>query len=256
MGLQPGQSLLGKKVDVVFIGSCTNSRISDLRLAASLLKGRNVDTGTRVMVVPGSQDVKKQAESEGLDKIFREAGAEWREAGCSMCIAMNGDQLEPGQYAVSTSNRNFEGRQGKGGRTFLASPLTAAAAAITGKVTGRAVDAAGRKLTMAEFTTLTSRVVLLPVNNIDTDQIIPARFLKATDKSSMGDNLFADWRYNNDGSPKPDFVLNKPESSGAQILFAGDNFGCGSSREHAPWALTGYRIPSCHQHLVRRHLPQ
>jgi 3-isopropylmalate/(R)-2-methylmalate dehydratase large subunit len=135
MDLQPGQSLLGKKVDVVFIGSCTNSRISDLRLAASLLKGRKVDPQTRVMVVPGSQDVKRQAEQEGLDKIFKEAGAEWREAGCSMCIAMNGDQLQPGQYAVSTSNRNFEGRQGKGGRTFLASPLTAAASALSGRIT-------------------------------------------------------------------------------------------------------------------------
>jgi 3-isopropylmalate/(R)-2-methylmalate dehydratase large subunit len=135
MGLQPGQKLLGKKVDVVFIGSCTNSRISDLRLAAGLLKGRKVAENTRVMVVPGSQDVKKQAELEGLDTIFKDAGAEWREAGCSMCIAMNGDQLQPGQYAVSTSNRNFEGRQGKGGRTFLASPLTAAAAAITGQIT-------------------------------------------------------------------------------------------------------------------------
>jgi 3-isopropylmalate/(R)-2-methylmalate dehydratase large subunit len=135
MGLQPGQSLLGQKVDVVFIGSCTNSRISDLRLAASLLKGRKVDERTRVMVVPGSQEIKKQAEQEGLDKIYKEAGAEWREAGCSMCIAMNGDELRAGQYAVSTSNRNFEGRQGKGGRTFLASPLTAAATAITGVVT-------------------------------------------------------------------------------------------------------------------------
>ncbi len=134
MGLEPGQSLLGQKVDVVFIGSCTNSRISDLRLAASVLKGKTVSNGTRVMVVPGSQDVKKQAEQEGLDKVFKEAGAEWREAGCSMCIAMNGDQLEPGQYAVSTSNRNFEGRQGKGGRTFLASPLTAAATALAGVV--------------------------------------------------------------------------------------------------------------------------
>ncbi len=135
MGLQPGQSLLGQKVDVVFIGSCTNSRISDLRLAAAMLKGRKVSESTRVMVVPGSQDVKKQAELEGLDKIFKEAGAEWREAGCSMCIAMNGDQLQPGQFAVSTSNRNFEGRQGKGGRTFLASPITAAASAINGVVT-------------------------------------------------------------------------------------------------------------------------
>ena len=99
------------------------------------MKDRKVSAATRVMVVPGSQEVKKQAEVEGLDKIFKEAGAEWREAGCSMCIAMNGDQLVPGQYAVSTSNRNFEGRQGKGGRTFLASPLTAAAAAVTGQIT-------------------------------------------------------------------------------------------------------------------------
>jgi 3-isopropylmalate/(R)-2-methylmalate dehydratase large subunit len=135
MDLQPGQPLLGKKVDVVFIGSCTNSRISDLRQAASVLKGRKVAGDVRVMVVPGSQQVKKQAEAEGLDQVFKEAGADWREAGCSMCLAMNGDQLEPGQYAVSTSNRNFEGRQGKGGRTFLASPLTAAATALSGTVT-------------------------------------------------------------------------------------------------------------------------
>lgn len=135
MALEPGKPLLGKPIDVVFIGSCTNSRMSDLRSAASILKGRKVSDKVRVMVVPGSQQIKRQAEAEGLDKIFREAGAEWREAGCSMCIAMNGDQLTPGQYSVSTSNRNFEGRQGKGGRTFLASPLTAAASAITGKVT-------------------------------------------------------------------------------------------------------------------------
>jgi 3-isopropylmalate/(R)-2-methylmalate dehydratase large subunit len=135
MDLRPGSTLLGHPVDVVFIGSCTNARLSDLQLAAKLLKGRKVAPGLRVLVVPGSQQVKKQAEAEGLDRIFKEAGAEWREAGCSMCIAMNGDQLEPGQYAVSTSNRNFEGRQGKGGRTFLASPLTAAAAAIMGKIT-------------------------------------------------------------------------------------------------------------------------
>jgi 3-isopropylmalate/(R)-2-methylmalate dehydratase large subunit len=121
-------------VDVVFIGSCTNSRISDLRLAAQVLGGRKVAPGVRLLVVPGSGQVKRQAESEGLDRIFLEAGAEWREPGCSMCIAMNGDALEPGQYAVSTSNRNFEGRQGKGGRTFLASPLTAAASALEGRI--------------------------------------------------------------------------------------------------------------------------
>ncbi len=135
MDLQPGRPLIGHPVDVVFIGSCTNSRISDLRQAAGVIQGRKVADNVRLMVVPGSQGVKKQAEAEGLDRIFKEAGAEWREAGCSMCIAMNGDQLQPGQYAVSTSNRNFEGRQGKGGRTFLASPLTAAATAVTGVVT-------------------------------------------------------------------------------------------------------------------------
>ena len=135
MDLQPGKPILGHKVDVVFLGSCTNSRISDLRLAAGVLKDRRVNENVRLMVVPGSQEIKLQAEAEGLDKIFEAAGAEWRESGCSMCIAMNGDQLSPGQYAVSTSNRNFEGRQGKGGRTFLASPLTAAASAVTGQVT-------------------------------------------------------------------------------------------------------------------------
>ncbi len=134
MALSPGEQLLGRPIDVVFIGSCTNSRISDLREAARMLRGRHVAGGVRVMVVPGSTEVKRQAEEEGLASVFREAGAEWREAGCSMCIAMNGDQLTPGQYSVSTSNRNFEGRQGKGGRTFLASPLTAVASAVTGRL--------------------------------------------------------------------------------------------------------------------------
>ncbi len=134
MGLRPGQPLLGHPIDVVFIGSCTNSRLEDLRAAATLLRGRKVAKGVRTLVVPGSQKVKKAAEAEGLDRVFRDAGAEWREPGCSMCIAMNGDQLRPGQSAVSTSNRNFEGRQGPGGRTFLASPLTAAATAVAGAI--------------------------------------------------------------------------------------------------------------------------
>jgi 3-isopropylmalate/(R)-2-methylmalate dehydratase large subunit len=134
MDLRPGASVLGQPIDVVFIGSCTNSRLSDLREAARVLRGRRVSEGVRVLVVPGSTDVKRQAEEEGLADVFRAAGAEWREAGCSMCLAMNGDQLAPGQYAVSTSNRNFEGRQGPGGRTFLASPVTAAASAVAGCV--------------------------------------------------------------------------------------------------------------------------
>ena len=135
MDLQPGTPILDKPIEVVFIGSCTNSRISDLRMAAKLLEGRRVAEGVRLLVVPGSESVRRQAEAEGLDQVFLKAGGEWRYAGCSMCIAMNGDQLQPGQYAVSTSNRNFEGRQGKGGRTFLASPLTAAASAVTGRIT-------------------------------------------------------------------------------------------------------------------------
>jgi len=135
MGLRAGAPIAGQPIDVVFIGSCTNSRLGDLRAAASLMRGRKVAPNVRVLVVPGSKTIKRQAEAEGLDVVFKNAGAEWRESGCSMCIAMNGDQLSPGQYAVSTSNRNFEGRQGRGGRTFLASPLTAAAAAVTGRVT-------------------------------------------------------------------------------------------------------------------------
>jgi 3-isopropylmalate/(R)-2-methylmalate dehydratase large subunit len=135
MGLTAGQPIAGQKLDVVFIGSCTNGRIEDLRAAASIMRGKKVADGLRVLVVPGSQQVKRQAEEEGLHEVFRAAGAEWRESGCSMCIAMNGDQLEPGQYGISTSNRNFEGRQGKGGRSFLASPLTAAASALTGVIT-------------------------------------------------------------------------------------------------------------------------
>jgi 3-isopropylmalate/(R)-2-methylmalate dehydratase large subunit len=135
MKLMPGQPLAGTPVDVVFVGSCTNARLSDLRTVAAVLRGRRVADGVRMLVVPGSQQVRREAEREGIADVIRAAGAEWRDAGCSMCIAMNGDRLEPGQLAVSTSNRNFEGRQGRGGRTLLASPLTAAAAAVTGRLT-------------------------------------------------------------------------------------------------------------------------
>ncbi len=132
MGFAPGERLIGHKIDVVFVGSCTNGRISDLRSAAAVLRGRRIADGVRMLVVPGSDAVKRDAEAEGLHDIFRAAGAEWREPGCSMCIAMNGDLVAPGQTAVSTSNRNFEGRQGKGARTVLASPATAAASAVAG----------------------------------------------------------------------------------------------------------------------------
>ena len=134
MGLQAGAAIAGQPVQLVFIGSCTNSRISDLREAAALLRGRRVARGVRALVVPGSQQTRAMAEAEGLDRVFIDAGAEWHQSGCSLCIAMNGDRAGAGQYVVSTSNRNFEGRQGQGSRTLLASPATAAASAIAGSV--------------------------------------------------------------------------------------------------------------------------
>lgn len=140
MGLKPGESLAALPIDVVFIGSCTNGRLEDLRVAARIVEGLRVARHVRALVVPGSGQVKRAAEAEGLDRIFRDAGFEWREAGCSMCLGMNPDQLLPGQRCVSTSNRNFEGRQGPGGRTHLASPATAAAAAITGRLSTMAGD--------------------------------------------------------------------------------------------------------------------
>jgi 3-isopropylmalate/(R)-2-methylmalate dehydratase large subunit len=135
MGLRAGEPIGNQPVNVVFIGSCTNGRLSDLRGAAQLLRGRKIAHGVRALIVPGSQQVKKAAEAEGLDRIFIEAGAEWRESGCSMCLGMNGDLVGKGEYSISTSNRNFEGRQGPGARTLLASPLTAAASALRGRVT-------------------------------------------------------------------------------------------------------------------------
>jgi len=135
MGFEAGSAIRNKPVNVVFVGSCTNARLSDLRDAASVLRGRKIAAGVQMLVVPGSQQIKKAAEAEGLDQVFKAAGAEWRESGCSMCLGMNGDLVGAGQYSVSTSNRNFEGRQGVGARTLLASPLTAAASAVTGKVT-------------------------------------------------------------------------------------------------------------------------
>ncbi len=135
MGLTPGAPIKDQPVNVVFVGSCTNARLSDLRSAAAVLRGRHVAPGITMLVVPGSQDVKRQAEAEGLHQVFLDAGAQWRESGCSMCLGMNGDLVGAGQYAISTSNRNFEGRQGKGARTLLASPVTAAASAVRGRVT-------------------------------------------------------------------------------------------------------------------------
>ena len=229
MDLTPGTALRDVAVDVVFIGSCTNSRIEDLRAAAGVAKGRRVAPGVRALVVPGSHRVKSQAESEGLDQVFIDAGFEWREPGCSMCLGMNPDQLRPGQRCASTSNRNFEGRQGRGGRTHLVSPATAAATAVTGRF---AAPERGRVVNPVRV--VEGRAVPLGRSDVDTDQIIPSEWLKRVERTGFGRGLFSEWR------DDPGFVLNRPEFLGATILVAGPRFGTGSSREHAVWALMDY----------------
>ena len=246
MGFREGESLVGKHVDYVFLGSCTNGRIEDFRLFASIVQGRQKAPGVTAWLVPGSWSVEAQIRAEGLDKILEEAGFELRQPGCSACLAMNDDKIPSGKYVVSTSNRNFEGRQGIGARTILASPLVAAHAATTGKIEappqpspiGREKERKTNSLQLegvgGAFT-----CVPLPLEDVDTDQIVPARFLKAVTKEGFGDYLFYDWRYDKDGKPIPSFVLNDPRYSG-QLLVVGRNFGCGSSREHAAWAIAGY----------------
>ena len=201
--------------------------------------------------------VRLAAEEEGLDVVFKEAGAEWRHAGCSMCLGMNPDQLAPGERSASTSNRNFEGRQGKGGRTHLVSPLVAAATAVVGTLAAPGRPAAagrgrrrGGELTWSRSPSTPARAVPLRRRNVDTDQIIPAVYLKRVTRTGFEDGLFAAWR--ND----PDFVLNRPASQGASILVAGPDFGTGSSREHAVWALQRLRLPGRRLRAVRRHLPR
>jgi 3-isopropylmalate dehydratase len=294
MGLTPGTKMEDIQVDKVFIGSCTNSRIEDLRAAAEVVKGKKIASNiTRAMVVPGSGNIKNQAEQEGLDKIFLDAGFEWREAGCSMCLGMNPDILSPRERCASTSNRNFEGRQGALGRTHLMSPVMAAAAAIVGRLADvrKVVDydastKASPKLEVApvfaevdseeeldrimdiptdqtstatnhgdpraagvsasafpKFTTLRGIAAPLEKANVDTDAIIPKQFLKTIKRTGLGSALFHPLRYNEDGSENPAFVLNNEPYRNAKILVVtGPNFGCGSSREHAPWALLDFGI--------------
>jgi 3-isopropylmalate dehydratase len=258
MGLTAGQRMEDTPIDKVFIGSCTNSRIEDLRAVADVVQNapegaRTVSSHVDAMVVPGSGLVKMMAEDEGLDRILTNAGFQWREPGCSMCLAMNDDKLEAGQRCASTSNRNFEGRQGSGGRTHLVSPSMAAAAALTGKLTDvrRFFDPNGNKQqqrrnystttschTMEPFVTATAVPAPLRISNVDTDMIIPAEFLKTIERTGLGKHAFSRLRYNKETGDEIDtFVLNQPMYRGTSILLAEDNFGCGSSREHAPWAL-------------------
>jgi 3-isopropylmalate dehydratase len=264
MGLHAGQKMEDVKIDAVFIGSCTNGRIEDLRAAAEVAKGKTVVPSVRAMVVPGSGLVKEQAEKEGVLQILRESGFDVREPGCSMCLGMNGDQLKPQERCASTSNRNFEGRQGRGGRTHLLSPAMAAAAAITGKLTDvRRFQQQVRAMSSSATTTTTTRgrvpwsgaMEAFKVHvgkaapmfqpNIDTDEIIPAQHLKTVKKKGLGFAAFEKKRYLDKDCKveNPDFVLNQAKFRDASVLVAGENFGCGSSREHAPWSLldTGIR---------------
>ena len=239
MGLTPGTPVRSIPVDVVFIGSCTNSRIEDLRAAAALAQGHHVADGVRALVVPGSHRVKRQAEAEGLDQIFLEAGFEWREPGCSMCLGMNPDQLGAEKRCASTSNRNFEGRQGRGGRTHLVSPAVAAASAVMGRF------ASPEELVVKPVRVVEGRAVPLERSDVDTDQIIPSDWLKRVERTGFGRGLFSEWR------DDPDFVLNRPDFVGASVLIAGPRFGIGSSREHAVWALMDYGFEADHRALLR-----
>jgi len=276
MGLEPNQKLDEIKIDKVFVGSCTNGRIEDLRVVAAVAKGKKVHPDVYAMIVPGSGLVKEQAIREGLDKIFVEAGFDWREPGFSMCLAMNPDKLEPGERCASTSNRNFEGRQGNGGRTHLVSPQMAAAAAITGTLTdirtfgvpvvetpavdmlpkseyipvsrenptGKMSQTLVKSAGMPKFTTLKGVAAALDIQNIDTDMIIPKQYLKTIKRTGLGVGLFSEMRYLDQDPTKlnPDFMLNQEQWKGSKILVAGNNFGCGSSREHAPWAINDFGI--------------
>ncbi|KAL2872335.1 3-isopropylmalate dehydratase LEU1 [Aspergillus lucknowensis] len=291
MGLAAGTPMKDVVVDKVFIGSCTNSRIEDLRAASKVVRGKQVASNIkRAMVVPGSGLVKQQAEAEGLDKIFVDAGFEWREAGCSMCLGMNPDILSPQERCASTSNRNFEGRQGAGGRTHLMSPAMAATAAIVGKLadvrehlvasprlgkvqprvdvqpeaeevdteeefdrildqpadnephTNTHAGTAGSSAGLPKFTTLRGIAAPMDRSNVDTDAIIPKQFLKTIKRTGLGTALFYELRYKNN-EEDPSFILNQGVYRQSKILVVtGPNFGCGSSREHAPWALLDFGI--------------
>ncbi|KAH9071658.1 aconitase [Lactarius deliciosus] len=291
MGLVPNTRIEDIVLDKIFIGSCTNSRIEDLRSAAKIVLAAGPDAkvaaNVQAMVVPGSGLVKQHAEAEGLDVIFKRAGFDWREAGCSMCLGMNPDQLSPGERCASTSNRNFEGRQGAGGRTHLVSPAMAAAAAMTGKLTdvrkflGVDINSSGKLKVasafdflndpvlpppepekqepsqtspkelpptetpsgVAKFTIVSGIAAPLHIENVDTDMIIPKQFLKTLKRSGLANALFFTLRKDPHTGKDTDFVLNRAPYNQAKILVCtGKNFGCGSSREHAPWSLNDFGI--------------
>ena len=234
MDLRPGTAMRDIAVDTVFVGSCTNGRIEDLRVVADVLRGRKVADGVQMLVVPGSMRVRAQAESEGLGEIFTAAGAEWRQAGCSMCLGMNPDQLAPGQAVRVDVQPKFRGQAGQG-----RPHASGVACGRRGHRCARHVVVARRpepleETAMEAFRTHTGIGVPLRRSNVDTDQIIPAVYLKRVTRTGFEDGLFASWR--ND----PSFVLNLSPFDKGSVLVAGPDFGTGSSREHAVWALMDY----------------
>ncbi len=285
MQFQPGQKLEGTPVDYCFLGACTNGRIEDFRAFASVVKGKKKAANVTAWLVPGSWLVRQQIIDEGIDKILEEAGFELRLPSCSACLAMNPDKVPTGKLAISTSNRNFVGRQGPGARTILASPLTVAASAITGVVTdprtmlapdlapaanlrkvtaaqpdacpaiafgtaqtAAAAQADGAKSVHKAFNVVKSTCLPINIDNNNTDNIIPARYLAFTtrDPKFYGDAFMHDIRYNANNEPVADFVMNQapfnevPSEGKREIIIGGKNWGSGSSREHAAWAIAGY----------------
>ena len=234
MGLTPGMALEGLPVNRVFIGSCTNARLPDLQVAADIVRGRRVAQGVIAMVVPGSSTVKRDAEAAGLDRVFRDAGFFWGESGCSMCAGGNGDRGEPGERIVSTTNRNFEHRQGTKVRTHLVSPATAAATRDRRPHRRRAAIR-GTSL-MQPFSSHTGIAVPLLVDDLNTDQIAPVQAMRDL-KPDYRKLLFMRTR-----AEEPDFVLNQPQFRNPGILVSGNNFGAGSSREAAVWGMLANNI--------------
>lgn len=255
MQFRPGQRLLGTPVDYVFLGACTNGRIEDFRAFASVVKGRQKAANVTAWLVPGSWAVRRQIIDEGIDKILEAAGFELRLPSCSACLAMNADKIPAGKLCLSTSNRNFVGRQGPGARTILASPLTVAASAVTGVITDprEMIEKAVQPAPVSNrpsLISLTSTCLPIAIDNCNTDLIIPARYLASTtrDPHFFGDAFMRDLRFDAEGRAVEDFVLNQPAFSEPpregvhQIIVAGENWGSGSSREHAAWAVAGYGV--------------
>ena len=255
MQLRPGARLEGHPIDYVFLGACTNGRIEDFRAFASVVNGHHKAPGVVAWLVPGSWLVRQQIIDEGIDKVLEAAGFELRLPSCSACLAMNPDKVPAGKLCLSTSNRNFVGRQGPGSRTILASPLTVAASALTGVITDARKlhlqdDAPHTKPRHHKFEVIESTCLPIDIDNCNTDLIIPARFMASTtrDPEFFGNVFMHDLRYDAQGTPNQHFVLNSPNyaerpSPGIhQIIIAGRNWGSGSSREHAAWAIAGYGV--------------